>query len=95
MHAHLQPLSTPGKGQDLVLVLLLTGHACSHAGIPFSDVNLKTHAVAQPLWTQASSTSEATSVDLEFTFLAHASGALSYPRFASEVPNAWLDLDGS
>ena len=44
------------------------------AGIPFSDVNLRTHATGVPKWTHFSSLSEVTSLDLEFSFLARATG---------------------
>ena len=46
-----------------------------NAGIPFSDVNLRTHNVHQPPWTQYSSLSEVSSLSLEFTYLARAAGA--------------------
>ena len=46
------------------------------AGIPFSDVNLRTHSAEQPRWTAFSSLSEVTSLAVEYTFLARASGAL-------------------
>jgi len=45
-----------------------------HAGIPYSDVNLKTHAAEAPHWTSYSSLSEVTSLSLEFSFLARATG---------------------
>ena len=41
-------------------------------------MNLKTHKADPPRWTQASSTSEATSVDLELSFLARASGEVVF-----------------
>lgn len=44
------------------------------AGIPFSDVNLRTHNVHQPPWTQYSSLSEVSSLSLEFTYLDRAAG---------------------
>lgn len=47
----------------------------SASGIPFSDVNLRTHATRQPEWTTFSSLSEATTLSLEFATLAQASGA--------------------
>ena len=47
----------------------------SASGIPFSDVNLRTHATRQPEWTAFSSLSEATTLSLEFATLAQASGA--------------------
>lgn len=46
----------------------------SASGIPFSDVNLRTHATRQPEWTTFSSLSEATTLSLEFATLAQASG---------------------
>jgi hypothetical protein len=47
------------------------------AGIPFSDVNLRTHNVHQPPWTQFSSLSEVSTLSMEFTFLERAAGARS------------------
>ena len=46
-----------------------------YTGIPYSDVNLHTHSAEQPRWTAFSSLSEVTSLAVEFTFLARASGA--------------------
>ncbi len=48
--------------------------AAACAGIPFSDVNLRTHATRQPEWTAFSSLSEATTLSLEFAMLAQAAG---------------------
>lgn len=53
--------------------------------MPWSDVNLKTHHVAQPKWTLSSSTSETTSVDMELFFLGHATGAVA--SFSSAKPD--------
>ncbi len=50
-------------------------HADARAGIPFSDVNLRTHDTRQPEWTAFSSLSEATTLSLEFATLAQAAGA--------------------
>ena len=49
----------------------------SDTGIPYSDVNLQTHNVHQPPWTQFSSLSEVSTLSLEFTYLERAAGALS------------------
>ena len=56
--------------------------ACS--GIPFSDVNLRTHELAQPPWTQYSSLSEVATLCLEFTYLERAAGAQP----------GWLEVQG-
>ncbi len=48
----------------------------SDTGIPYSDVNLQTHNVHQPPWTQFSSLSEVSTLSLEFTYLERAAGAL-------------------
>ena len=49
----------------------------SDTGIPYSDVNLQTHNVHQPPWTQFSSLSEVSTLSLEFTYLERAAGVLS------------------
>ena len=46
----------------------------SETGIPFSDVNLATHNVHQPPWTQFSSLSEVSTLAMEFTYLERAAG---------------------
>ena len=45
------------------------------AGVPYSDVNLRTLKPSSPAWTKQSSTSEVTSLDLEFSFLARAAAS--------------------
>lgn len=40
------------------------------AGVPYSDVNLRTGKGSMPAWGQISSLSEISSVSLEFTYLA-------------------------
>lgn len=53
----------------------------AYSGIPFSDVNLRTHELSQPPWTQYSSLSEVATLCLEFTYLERAAGAaLPYRR---------------
>ena len=47
----------------------------TETGIPFSDVNLRTHNCHQPPWTQFSSLSEVSTLSLEFTYLERAAGA--------------------
>ena len=50
---------------------------CSVTGIPWSDVNLGTHAVASPKWNPASSTSEVTTLAMEYGYLARLTGGYS------------------
>ena len=45
------------------------------AGVPYSDVNLRTHKASSPVWTKQSSLSEVTSLNLEFSFLAQAAAS--------------------
>ncbi|EDQ92703.1 uncharacterized protein MONBRDRAFT_13888, partial [Monosiga brevicollis MX1] len=42
-----------------------------HSGVPFSDVNLGTHHAHKPAWGPDSSTSEVTTIQLEFKALSH------------------------
>jgi hypothetical protein len=46
----------------------------SPSGIPYSDVNLKTHKAQNPKWGKHSSLAEVSSVQLEFKYLAHLTG---------------------
>lgn len=48
------------------------------SGVPFSDVNLGTRTAHSPKWGPDSSTSEVTTIQLEFRDLSRASGQ---PRF--------------
>ena len=47
------------------------------AGLPFSDVHLRSLGTKQPAWTQCSSLSEVSTLSLEFTYLARAAGVHS------------------
>lgn len=74
------PLMTPPAVQVLLfkaadLGMRLSAAFQSQTGIPFSDVNLQTHNVHQPPWTQFSSLSEVSTLALEFTYLERAAGA--------------------
>lgn len=60
----------------------------SETGIPFSDVNLQTHNVHQPPWTQFSSLSEVSTLSLEFTYLERAAGESS-PSIAPFACYIW------
>ncbi len=61
------------------LGLLAEGGDAPGPGIPFSDVNLRTHKVHQPPWTQFSSLSEVSTLSLEFTYLERAAGCAPQP----------------
>ena len=60
----------------------------SETGIPFSDVNLQTHNVHQPPWTQYSSLSEVSTLAMEFTYLERAAGA----RSSKKPPALYLEV---
>ncbi|EIE20577.1 hypothetical protein COCSUDRAFT_48568 [Coccomyxa subellipsoidea C-169] len=65
-----------------------------NAGIPFSDVNLRTHNVHQPPWTQYSSLSEVSSLSLEFTYLARAAGEGAGGQKSIEVVERLMRTEG-
>lgn len=48
------------------------------SGVPYSDVNLKTGKAHAPRWGPDSSTSEVTTIHLEFNDLSYATGADKY-----------------
>lgn len=74
VHACLKPLSSCSFPRPSNCAKV-QGEIVTHvAGIPFSDVNLRTHNVHQPPWTQYSSLSEVSSLSLEFTYLDRAAG---------------------
>lgn len=74
VHACLKPLSSCSFPRPSTCAKV-QGEIVTHvAGIPFSDVNLRTHNVHQPPWTQNSSLSEVSSLSLEFTYLDRAAG---------------------
>jgi len=54
-------------------------------GIPYSDVNLKTGAVRGPHWTSASSTSEVSTVQLEFIRLTQVTGDVRFRAAVTRV----------
>ena len=49
----------------------------SVSGIPYSDVNLKSKSGHSPKWSPDSSTSEVTTIQLEFRDLSRATGQFS------------------
>lgn len=63
----------------------LMGSFESQSGIPFSDVNLKTRIGHAPTWSQDSSTSEVTTIQLEFRDLSRSSGNPMYEDAVSRV----------
>ena len=59
------------------------------AEIPFSDVNLKTHKAEPPHWTSYSSLAEVTSLSLEMSYIARATGQPTHPhRCATDILHA-------
>jgi hypothetical protein len=59
----------------------------SPSGIPYSDVNLKTHKAQNPKWGKHSSLAEVSSVQLEFKYLAHLTGREELRLPAEKVMN--------
>ena len=57
----------------------------SPSGIPFSDVNLKTRTGHAPKWSPDSSTSEVTTIQLEFRDLSRITGDTKYEEAVSKV----------
>jgi hypothetical protein len=57
----------------------------SQSGIPFSDINLKTRVGHAPNWSPDSSTSEVTTIQLEFRDLSRSSGNPMYEDAVSRV----------
>ena len=53
--------------------------AVLRAGLPFSDVNLRSLETRQPAWTLCSSLSEVSTLSLEFTYLQRAAGEETLP----------------
>ncbi|KAK9837344.1 hypothetical protein WJX81_007743 [Elliptochloris bilobata] len=76
------------------LGLRLSAAFQSASGIPFSDVNLRTHATRQPEWTAFSSLSEATTLSLEFATLAQVSGESELEAAAMAVAEKVMSLPG-
>ena len=64
----------------------------SPSGIPFSDVNLKTRTGHAPKWSPDSSTSEVTTVQLEFRDLSRITGDRKYEEAVSKVSQQVHDL---
>eukprot|EP00042_Codosiga_hollandica_P048331 m.540161 g.540161 ORF g.540161 m.540161 type:complete len:262 (-) comp57641_c0_seq12:733-1518(-) len=61
-----------------------------HSGIPFSDVNLRTHHAHGPQWNPLSSTSEVSSIQLEFKDLSFLTGD---PVFAEKVTRVMNQIE--
>lgn len=57
----------------------------SPSGIPYSDVNLKTRTGHAPKWSPDSSTSEVTTIQLEFRDLSRITGNSKYEEAVSRV----------
>ncbi|KAF4531891.1 hypothetical protein B566_EDAN000920 [Ephemera danica] len=57
----------------------------SPSGVPFSDVNLANHKAHSPKWSPDSSTSEVTTIQLEFRDLSRSSGDRRFEDAASKV----------
>jgi mannosyl-oligosaccharide alpha-1,2-mannosidase len=76
------------KATDLGMRLLPAFN--SHSGVPYSDVNLKTHHAHRPRWGPDSSTSEVTTIQLEFKELSRLTGD---PQFAQRVTQVMQHVD--
>lgn len=57
----------------------------THSGIPYSDVNLRTKLGHAPKWSPDSSTSEVTTIQLEFRDLSRITGNPMYEDAVSRV----------
>ena len=57
----------------------------SKSGVPFSDVNLKTHKAHAPKWGSDSSLAEVTTIQLEFEYLAHLTGNKQFKAVVTRV----------
>ena len=55
------------------------------SGVPYTDVNLHTHNAHQPSWGPHSSTSEISTIQLEFKDLSHVTGNDVYFKKATRV----------
>jgi hypothetical protein len=71
------------RAQDLGQRLLPAFNRQS--GVPFSDVNLGTHTAHRPRWGPDSSTSEVTTIQLEFKELSRLSGNPTFHEYVTEV----------
>ena len=60
------------------------------SGVPYSDVNLKTHHAHRPKWGPDSSTSEVTTIQLEFKELSRLTGD---PKYAQHVTDVMRHVD--
>ncbi|KAK9882417.1 hypothetical protein WA026_020938 [Henosepilachna vigintioctopunctata] len=65
----------------------------SNSGIPFSDINLFTRKPHSPKWSPDSSTSEATTIQLEFRDLSRITGDPKYEISASKVSEIVHNLE--
>lgn len=59
----------------------------SSSPVPYSDVNLQTHIAHSPPWGPDSSTSEVTTIQLEFRYLSHLTGDDRFKKAVDEVTN--------
>ena len=71
----------------------LMGSFDTQSGIPFSDVNLKTRLGHAPKWSPDSSTSEVTTIQLEFRDLSRSTGNPMYEDAVSRVSELVHALD--
>lgn len=56
-----------------------------NSGVPYSDVNLHTHQAHKPRWGPDSSTSEVSTIQLEFKYLSYLTGDKKYAERVSEI----------
>lgn len=67
---HISNQGCPCTSEAVFLKLPPARSPLTSAGVPYSDVNLRTGKGSMPAWGQISSLSEISSVSLEFTYLA-------------------------
>ncbi|KAJ8985174.1 hypothetical protein NQ317_012827 [Molorchus minor] len=65
----------------------------SESGIPYSDINLATKKAHAPKWSPDSSTSEVTTIQLEFRDLSRATGDPKYEEAAAKVSRLIHNLE--
>lgn len=65
----------------------------SDSGVPYSDVNLATRKAHSPKWSPDSSTSEVTTLQLEFRDLSRSSGMPRFEKAAARVSQHVHELE--
>eukprot|EP00055_Hartaetosiga_balthica_P007031 m.23646 g.23646 ORF g.23646 m.23646 type:complete len:582 (-) comp5568_c0_seq2:85-1830(-) len=63
-----------------------------NSGVPYSDVNLHTHQAHKPKWGPDSSTSEVSTIQIEFKYLAYVTGKKEYAQRVNKIMHHLHDL---